>query len=37
MQGLAGGDWWLFDHVADGKFPAAQLQEPPARPLVAVI
>ena len=35
--GLVGDDWWFFAHLADGCFPAAQLYENPARPMVAYL
>jgi hypothetical protein len=35
--GLVGDDWWFFAHLSDGHFPAAQLYENPARPVVAYL
>jgi hypothetical protein len=35
--GLVGDDWWFFAHLSDGLFPAAQLYENPARPMVAYL
>jgi len=35
--GLVGDDWWFFAHLTDGRFPAAQFYENPARPMVAYL
>ena len=35
--GLVGDDWWFFANLTDGRFPAAQFYENPARPMVAYL